>query len=288
MSRYRTDKILSTVLCSSAIGSAIVVGLIAVFLVLESLPALRAIGVWRFVSDPSWHPAPLSGEPSFNMWPIFLGTLAVSLGAIVLATPLGLGSALFCRYFATPKVGSSFRSLIGLLAGIPSVVYGFWGLVTLVPLINTIHPPGASLFAGILILALMILPTIALIADAAFEAIPPEYLTGAAALGYSRWTTIKNVIIPAARSGLLTSILLGMGRAVGETMALLMVCGNVVQIPNGLFKPIRTLTANIALEMAYAMDTHRSALFVSGLLLMLLVTFLVYSSEVFGRRYVYH
>ena len=164
-------------------------------------------------------------------------------------------------------MGRLYRRLIELLAGIPSVVYGFWGLVTLVPLIARVRPPGPSLLAGILILTIMILPTITLMAHAALAGVPKHYLQGAAALGLSRWATIRGVVFPAARSGLFTGVILETGRAIGETMAILMVCGNVVRTPHSLFDPIRTLTANIALEMGFALGDHRSALFVSGLLL---------------------
>jgi len=212
------------------------------------------------------------------------GTLFVTAGSVLIAAPLGIGSAIFCHYYAPPMIAALYRRLIELLAGIPSVVYGFWGLVVLVPLIGRLHPPGTSLLAGIAILTLMILPTIALTADASFSKVPPEYLQGAAALGLSPWVTIRGVAIPAAQSGLLTGLILGTGRAIGETMAVLMVCGNVVQTPKSLFDPVRTLTANIALEMAYAMGNHRSALFVSGLLLMAIIVILVAAVEGISRE----
>ena len=169
--------------------------------------------------------------------------------------------------------------MIELLAGIPSVVFGLWGLVVLVPLIGRWHPPGPSLLAGILILAVMILPTIMLVAQASMAQVPSSYLHTATALGLSRWTMIRYIILPTARSGIVTGVLLGVARALGETMAMLMVCGNVVQIPSHLFDPIRTLTANMALEMGYALGQHRSALFVSGLMLMGLVALCVGLAE---------
>ncbi|QMS86381.1 phosphate ABC transporter permease subunit PstC (plasmid) [Nostoc edaphicum CCNP1411] len=219
--------------------------------------------------------------------PMLWGSLLVTLGSVLLAAPLGIGSAIFCQYYAPPLVGGFYRQLIELLAGIPSVVYGFWGLVVLVPLIGKLQPPGASLLAGIAILTLMILPTIALTAQASFSEVPNEYLQGAAALGISRWATIRSVVLTAAKSGIFTGLILGTGRAIGETMAVLMVCGNVVQIPTSLFDPLRTLTANIALEMAYATGNHRSALFVSGLLLMVAIAALVGVAEVISRKSIY-
>jgi len=155
------------------------------------------------------------------------------------------------------------------------VVYGLWGLMVLVPALARIGPPGQSVLAGVLVLALMILPTIALVSDTALGAVPEIHLRGAAAAGLSRWAIVRSIALPTARSGILTGILLGTGRALGETMAVVMVTGNVAQIPDGVFAPVRTLTANIALEMAYATDAHRSALFVSGLVLALLTIGLV-------------
>lgn len=271
MRRTAADRFLAAGLGACAAGAAAIVLLIAVFLVVESWPALRHLGIGRFVTDPSWHPAAQAGEGTFNMLPMVWGTLCVAAGAVLLATPLGVLSALFIHYYAPPPVARVHRRMIELLAGIPSVVYGFWGLVVLVPLIRALHPPGPSLLSGILVLALMILPTIALMADAAFAAVPAAQLRAAAALGLSRGRTVAGVVLPAARAGLLTGVMLGTGRAVGETMAVLMVCGNVVQAPRSLFEPVRTLAANIALEMSYALGEHRSALFVGGLMLLALI-----------------
>lgn len=257
--------------------------LITVFLILEALPVLQQVGIVPFFRDRTWHPA----QGSYTIIPMIWGTLFTAIGAVLIATPLGIGSAIFCQYYAPPIIAQLYRRLIEILAGIPSVVYGFWGLVVLVPLIRRLQPPGTSLLAGILILTLMIIPTIALTADASFAKVPPAYLRGAAALGLSKWAMIWGVAIPAAQSGLLTGLILATGRAIGETMAVLMVCGNVVQTPTSLFEPMRTLTANIALEMAYAMGNHRSALFVSGLLLMAMIGVLVAMAEVISQGSIY-
>jgi phosphate transport system permease protein len=252
-----------------------IVLLIVTFLVMEAFPVLRHVGVTRFFTDPSWHPA----EGFYNLTPMLWGTLFAMVGSVLIATPLGILSGVFCHYYAPPAVARPYRKLIELLAGIPSVVYGFWGLVVLVPLIGAIRPPGPSLLAGIVILTIMILPTIALMADASLTNVPQQYVRGAAALGLSRWATIRGVVFPATKSGLFTGVILGTGRAIGETMAILMVCGNVVQTPDSLFSPIRTLTANIALEMAYALGDHRAALFVSGLVLMAMIAALVAAAD---------
>ena len=268
-------------------GCAIVAGaillLIVVFLVAESLPVLRHVGLAPFFSDSAWHPA----EKLYNLTPMLWGTLFAMIGAVLVATPLGILSAVFCHYYAPPVVARLYRRLIELLAGIPSVVYGFWGLVSLVPLIAKVRPPGTSLLAGIIILTIMILPTIALMADAALAAVPQQLLRGAAALGLSRWATIRGIVFPSAKSGLFTGVILETGRAIGETMAVLMVCGNVVEMPRSAFDPVRTLTANIALEMSFALGDHRSALFVSGLLLMAIIVALAVAAEVISKERIY-
>jgi phosphate transport system permease protein len=281
--RLKSDLILIWVLRACAAVAGAVVLLIVVFLVSESLPVLRHVGLAPFFTDASWHPV----ERLYNLTPMLVGTLCAMTGAVLVATPLGILSAVFCHYYAPPLVSRWYRRLIELLAGIPSVVYGFWGLVNLVPLIARVHPPGPSLLAGILILTIMILPTIALMADAALANVPQHYLRGAAALGLPRWAMIRGVVFPAAKSGLFTGVILETGRAIGETMAVLMVCGNVVQTPRSLFDPIRTLTANIALEMSFAEGDHRSALFVSGLILMALIVVLAVAAEIISKERIY-
>jgi len=261
------------------IVSGAVILLIVLFLTVESLPALRRIGIVRFFSDASWHPAAGGADGTFNLTPMLVGTLLATTGAVLLATPLGIGSAVFCNFYAPRAIAQPFRRLMELLAGIPSVVYGLWGLMVLVPLIGRLHPPGPGLLAAVVILAVMILPTVALLADAALANVPQEILRGTAALGLSRWRTVCQVALPTARSGLMTGVILETGRALGETMAVLMVCGNVVRIPHSLFDPMRTLTANIALEMSFAMGDHRSALFVCGLVLTGLIVLLVTVAE---------
>ncbi len=283
MSQRLSDVLLVWTLRICAVLAGVIVLFIAIFLVKESLPVLSSVGIGRFFTDSSWHPA----ENLYNLTPMLLGTLFAMAGSVLIATPLGILSAIFVNYYAPPRVAQSFRGVLGLLAGIPSVVYGFWGLVVLVPLIGELEPPGPSLLAGILILTIMILPTIALVADSSIGGVPKEYMTSAASLGLSRWTAIRRIILPSAKSGLFTGTILETGRAIGETMAVLMVCGNVVQIPKSVFEPVRTLTANIALEMAYALGDHRSALFVSGLFLMLIIVCLVLAAEWISRGRIY-
>ncbi len=283
LSHWSIDDLLCWLLRGIAATAGMIVLLIVVFLIVEALPVLHHIGLFRFFTDPSWHPA----DGFYNLLPMLWGTLFAMAGSVSIATPLGILSAVFCHYYAPQSLARPYRRLIELLAGIPSVVYGFWGLVVLVPLIGEIHPPGPSLLAGILILTIMILPTIALMADASLANVPQQYVRGAAALGLPRWATIRGVVFPAAKSGLFTGVILETGRAIGETMAILMVCGNVVQTPSSIFDPIRTLTANIALEMAYALGDHRAVLFVSGLVLMAMIVVLAVSAEWISRGRIY-
>lgn len=283
MSPSNRDRLVIGLLRLCATFAGAIVLFIVVFLAIESTPALRHIGLFRFFTDASWYPS----QGLYNLTPMLWGTLFAMVGSVLIATPLGILSAIFCHYYAPPAIARPYRRLIELLAGIPSVVYGFWGLVVLVPLIGAIHPPGPSLLAGIVILTIMILPTIALMADASLANLPQQYLRGAAALGLPRWATIRGVVFPAAKSGLFTGVILETGRAIGETMAILMVCGNVVQTPHSLFDPMRTLTANIALEMAYALGDHRAALFVSGLVLMGMIAALVAAADWISHGRIY-
>jgi phosphate transport system permease protein len=249
------------------------------FLFKEASTVLNEVGLTRFMVDADWHPT----ENSFGLAPMLMASVLSSLGAVVLAGPIGLGAAVYCRFYSGPRLSSLYRQLLGVFAGIPSVVFGLWGLTVLVPLVAQLQAPGSSLLAGILVLAMMVLPTIALTSHAALAAVQPAYLAAGHALGMSRSTIVLKVAMVAARGGILAGIIMALGRALGETMAMLMVSGNIVQLPRSLFDPVRTLAANIALEMAYAMGTHRSALFACGLALIAIVGVLTLISERLSR-----
>lgn len=257
--------------------------LIFLFLLQQAWPALASPGL-RVFSDEHWLPTEHASDGQFGIWPMLTGSLAVTAGALLLAVPAGVASALFCEYYAPPTVGNLYRSLVQLLAGIPSVVFGFWGLVTLAPIIARWHPPGPGLLCGILIVGLMIVPTVMLVSGQALAAVPEKYVRAAAANGIGRLTFLTHVALPSARHGLITAAVLGAARAVGETMAVVMVCGNIVKVPQGILDPVRTLTANIAMEMGYALGDHRSTLFLSGLVLMVVVVFLVVLVQFFVTR----
>lgn len=272
LSCRRADRWLAPLLTLCAYVAALILLLVLSFLLSETWPVWRDGGWRRFVLEDNWHPL----EGHFGLLPMMWATLAVAAGAILLAAPLGLASAVFEQFYAPPGLARFYRMIIALLAGIPSVVFGLWGLTVLVPLIARWQAPGAGLFTAILILALMILPTVALTSGSALRGVTSSLLHGASALGMSRKGLIVGVAIPAARNGILRGMLLAIARALGETMAVLMVAGNVVQYPTGLFEPVRVLTANIALEMAYATGDHRAGLFASGLLLTSMVLLLAW------------
>ena len=274
------DQWLPGMLRAGALIALLVMSFILIFLIGESWPVLSKLSIAQLVTDSSWHPL----EGAYNLMPMLTATVLASTGALLLAIPLGLASALFTVFYAPSCLAISYKRLIELLAGIPSVVFGFWGLTVLVPLLNQWQPPGASLLAGILVLTLMILPTVTVMAHAALAAVPVELVRSAAALGLSRFGTIQGVMLPAAKAGITAGIILAGARALGETMAVLMVAGNVVQYPETVFDPVRTLAANIALETAYAMGDHRAVLFVSGLLLMGLIMVLAAMAEALGKR----
>ncbi len=267
----RVDRRLTILLLGMAGATALLLALIMLFLLSEAWPFFAnrwRDGSWlQLFYSQNWYPL----EGQFGMAPMILSSLAVTVGAVALALPLGLGSAIFLQFYASPRSAQSFRLLLNVLAGIPSVVFGLWGLTRLVPLITSWQPPGASMLAAIVVLTLMILPTIALTSASSLASVPRELLAGSMALGLRRNTQILHIILPAARAGISSGVLLATARALGETLAVLMVAGNVVQNPSGLFEPVRVLTANIALEMAYAMGDHRASLFASGLLLTVLV-----------------
>ena len=265
----------------SAWCAAVILALIGLFILAKSLPFFSAVGFSALWQDDGWVPT----EGAFNLVPMVAGSLLVTLGAVILAAPAGVMLALWGRYYAPAWLAAGYRGGVELLAGIPSVVYGFWGLVVLVPWLAQRVPPGASLLAGILILALMILPLVVLSADEAFGQLPASWLQAADALALSRWRRIRTLVLPQSVSGILSGTLLQTGRALGETMAVVMVCGNIVQIPGSLFAPIRTLTANIALEMSYAVDRHLDVLFVAGLLLIVLVVAMVLTGHRLKERF---
>ncbi len=246
---------------------------IAIYLFSEGFPALRKMGIIHFLFGKEWHPT--GQNPAYGIFPMVYATVASAIGAAVLSIPIGLSTAVLLADIAPPCVSGLLRPCVDLLAGIPSVVFGYFGLRVIVPLISEyLGGPGNSLLAVILLLTFMTLPTVIKISEASLRAVPQEIIEGSYALGATRIETIFRVMVPSARSGIAASVVLGMGRAVGETMAVILVCGNAVQIPKTILDMVRPLTANIALEMSYADPFHEKVLFATGMVLFALIIFI--------------
>jgi phosphate transport system permease protein len=266
--REAADRMIARVLLAIAFSAVSVLLLLTLFIFREGLPIFLKTGVGNFLLGMKWAPA----KGVFGILPMIAGSVWVTAGALILGVPFGLACALFLAEVAPPRVSRQIKPAIELLAAIPSVVYGFIGLVVLVPLVRQVFGgPGFSVLASSVVLAIMILPTVISISYDALKAVPVSYREGSLALGASRWQTMRMVLLPAARSGIMAGIILGMGRAVGETMAVIMVAGNAIIVPGSPLDPVRTLTSNIALEMGYAAGDHQQALFATGIVLFVII-----------------
>lgn len=255
-------------LALAAAVSIAAVLLICVFLFANGIPAMLQIGIPEFLLGETWRP----GNGLYGIFPMIVGSIYVTAGAILVGVPGGLLTAIFLSRFAGGPASSALRSGVELLAGIPSVVFGFFGLMMIVPFIrDNMEGRGLSLLAASLLLGIMILPTIITVAKSALDAVPKSYYEGALALGATHERAVFRIIVPAAFSGIMAAIVLGVGRAIGETMAVVMVAGNQPAIPGSIFDGVRTMTANIVLEMGYAADLHRGALIATGVTLFVFV-----------------
>jgi phosphate ABC transporter permease protein PstC len=264
----RKDRLIRLALLVVAFSAVSILVVITVFMFQQGTPIMFKYGFGKFLAGSDWYPS----EKSFGLWPMIVGSIYVTFGAMVIGVPFGLACAIVLTEFASKRVRRVIKPLIELLAGIPSVVYGFMGVIILVPFIReTFGGPGLSVLAASIILGIMILPTIISISVDSIQALPPAYREGSVALGATRWQTVRMVLLPAARSGIIASVILGMGRAIGETMATIMIAGNAVSVPRSVLAPVRTLTSNIALEMSYAAGEHRQALFATGVILFVII-----------------
>jgi phosphate transport system permease protein len=270
-----SEKITFFITLLATIFSVFVLLFIISFLISKSVPVFEEIGVMNLFTDDSWNPT----EGEFQIAPMIVSSLFIMIGATFLSFPFGLGISFFCNYFSIKPIRRMVLTMMQLLGGIPSVVFGFWGIMQLNPIINSFHPPGASLLAGIIIVAFMILPTFVLLIDASMKKIPRDVLLSAKAMSLSRKSIGLYVVFPHIKWSVLSSFILASGRAIGETMAVVMVTGNIVQVPDSLFRPVRALTSNIALEMSYAMGAHRSSLFLTGVILTFVVVVLIFTSS---------
>ena len=257
------------VLFTAAAGiSILAVALICIFLFASGVPAIGEIGVLDFLGGTTWRPA----ADQYGILPMIIGSVYATIGALIIGIPIGLFAAVYLSRFASPRVKRILTPGVELLAGIPSVIYGFFGLVVLVPLIREVfNVQGMSLLAASIILGIMILPTIITVARNAIDAVPDSYYEGALALGADHERSVFRVLVPAATSGIMAGVVLGVGRAIGETMAVVMIAGNQAVIPDSILDGVRTLTTNIVLEMGYAADLHREALIATAVVLFVFV-----------------
>jgi phosphate transport system permease protein len=292
---YAIDNVAKYVLLVCATISIFIVLLIGLFTLIEAMPAFKEIGVFNFILGTKWHPVDNPEESDYGILGFIFASVIVTLGAIILGVPLAIGCAIFLAEVAPDRVRGIVRPAVELLAGIPSVIYGLFGMVVLVPLVRQIPIPGNQgygFLSASIILAVMVLPTITNIAEDAIRAVPKDYREGALALGSTKWQTIVGVVLPAARSGIVAAIILGLGRALGETMAMVMVIGNSTSFPDPLTNnPLtiflsrgRTLTANVVMGLNYAAGIHRSALFATGVVLFLMIMLVNISAHLLMRR----
>mgnify|MGYP001116077788 FL=1 len=262
------EEIMRLVFLAAACASIALVAMICVFLFGNGLPTIGKIGATEFFFGQTWRP----NNDMYGILPMILGSAYVTLGAIVVGVPIGILTAVFMARFCPDGMYRILKPAVELLAGIPSVVYGFFGLVVMVPFIrDNIGGTGSSMLTASLLLGMMILPTLISVAEAALRAVPNSYYEGALALGAGHVRSVFFTIVPAAKSGIMAAIILGLGRAVGETMAVIMVAGNQARMPQGLLEGVRTMTTNIVIEMGYAADMHRDALIATAVVLFIFI-----------------
>ena len=268
MKKYK-EQVMHAVFFIAACASVLAVALICLFLFVNGIPAMREIGIFKFLLGTMWKP----GNNIYGILPMIMGSIYVTAGAILIGVPIGILTSVFMASYCPKKVCRFFKSAIDLLAGIPSVVYGFFGLMMLVPLIRDLFHKGngSSILSASILLGIMILPTIIGVTESAIRAVPSNYYEGSLALGATKERSLFFVVLPAAKSGLIAGVVLGIGRAIGETMAVVMVAGNQARMPAGILRGVRTMTSNIVLEMGYAADLHREALIATGVVLFVFI-----------------
>lgn len=268
MKKYK-EQVMHAVFFIAACASVLAVALICLFLFVNGIPAMREIGIFKFLLGTMWKP----GNNIYGILPMIMGSIYVTAGAILIGVPIGILTSVFMASYCPKKVYRFFKSAIDLLAGIPSVVYGFFGLMMLVPLIRDLFHKGngSSILSASILLGIMILPTIIGVTESAIRAVPSNYYEGSLALGATKERSLFFVVLPAAKSGLIAGVVLGIGRAIGETMAIVMVAGNQARMPAGILRGVRTMTSNIVLEMGYAADLHREALIATGVVLFVFI-----------------
>lgn len=274
--RKTADNLIEKIIFLCGILSIVFVSLIFIFLFKEGISFFTDFSIFKFIGGKFWYPT--SSPPQFGILSLIVGSIFVTAGACIIAVPIGIMTALYISEVAPKWARDILKSLVELMAAVPSVVIGFIGMVTLVPLVKTVFnaPTGLTAFSGSVVLAFMAMPTIVTISEDAIRSVPWQYKEGALALGATKWQTIRRIVLKAAMPGIIAAIMLGIGRVIGETMAVMMVTGNAAQIPNSIFEPVRTMTATIAAEMGETVKggVHYRGLFAIGLVLFT-ITFLV-------------
>ena len=269
-----------------ALASIAAVVLIGLFLFANGIPAMKEIGLLNFLTGAKWKP----GNDIYGILPMILGSIYITAGAVVIGVPIGLLTAIFMAFYCPKKLYGLLKPCTELLAGIPSIVYGFFGMVVIVPCIRTVAAlfgadiSGSSILAASVLLGIMILPTVIGVSEAALRAVPSAYYEGAVAMGARHERAIFTVMLPAAKSGVLAGVVLGIGRAIGETMAVIMVAGNQPRLTGNMLKGIRTMTANIVIEMGYATGLHREALIATGVVLFVFILIINLTFSILKRR----
>lgn len=277
------EAIMKRIFLITAMTAIFAVLLICIFLFANGVPAMLEIGLGKFLSGLDWSPNDVPA--SFGILPMIMGSISITAGAIVVGVPIGMLTAIFMAHYCPKGMYRFLKPSVELLAGIPSVVYGFFGMVVLVPFVrNFFGGNGNSILTASLLLGIMILPTIIGVSEAALRAVPETYYEGALALGATHEQSVFRVVLPAAKSGVMAGIVLGIGRAIGETMAVIMVAGNQARMPVGLLKGARTMTANIVIEMGYAAELHREALIATGVVLFLFILIINFGFSILNGR----
>ncbi len=275
------EKVMKLLFFLTALVCIAAVVLICIFLFASGIPAIKEIGVFKFLLGTSWKPA----NNLYGILPMIVGSLYVTAGALIIGVPIGILTAVFMARFAPRSIYAPLKAAVNLMAGIPSVVYGFFGLVVLVPFIReAFGGRGMSVLTASVLLGLMILPTIISVSETSIRAVPESYYEGGLALGASHERSVFFTVLPAAKSGIFAGVVLGIGRAVGETMAVMMVAGNQAVIPDSMLSGVRTLTTNIVLEMGYSTDLHREALIGTAVVLFVFILIINLSLSLWGRR----
>lgn len=279
--KQKKEEFMKILFLIAACTSVLAVALICIFLFANGIPAMGEIGIFKFLLGTKWKP----GNDIYGILPMILGSIYVTAGAIAIGVPIALLMSVFMAHYCPKRIYGVVKAAVNLMAGVPSVVFGFFGLVCIVPAIQSLTGrDGSTMLTASILLGIMILPTIIGVAEAAIRSVPPTYYEGALALGATKERSIFATILPAAKSGIIAAIVLGIGRAIGETMAVVMVAGNQARMPKGLLRGIRTLTSNIVLEMGYAADLHREALIATGVVLFVFILIINLTVSLLKRR----